>query len=101
MNAPVDVNNIQLGGRFIPRSLADPKKLPKLVKALKTIVNSGAIVSGLGVNANKKPVAPNSVNPEWRKALFLGVVGTYVLLLRSSQLRLTLSQYVGQQKYDA
>ncbi|TGO47640.1 hypothetical protein BCON_0269g00060 [Botryotinia convoluta] len=79
MNPPNPVNNIQIGGRFIPRSLVESRNECKaLMVALRDISNKVGAISGIALNASKKKGhIANSVHPQWRNLLFDAVVGTY------------------------
>jgi len=73
------VDNIQIGGRFIPRSLLETSNGTKaLVAAMQDICNKGGAVSGVALNASKKKGhIDNAVNPAWRTAVFHAVLGTF------------------------
>ena len=76
MNPPTAVNNFQIGGRLIPRSLVETGRLA-FTSALRTIVEQGAIVSGLTFNVSQESGSTsNSVNPLWRDAILDIVIGT-------------------------
>lgn len=79
MNPPNPANAIQIGGRFIPRSLVQAKDKNKaLMTAIRDISNKVGAVSGIAVNASKKKGhIENSVLPQWRDIIFDAVVGTY------------------------
>ncbi|KAL8906001.1 MAG: hypothetical protein Q9207_002286 [Kuettlingeria erythrocarpa] len=74
---PWNVSNYQIGGRLIPRSLVQ-NNISALVQAERQIIGSGigAIMSGVCLNVSVSNSAINSVNPEWRTAIFDAVVGT-------------------------
>ncbi|KAL9015485.1 MAG: hypothetical protein Q9185_007118 [Variospora sp. 1 TL-2023] len=77
MNPPTAVNNFQIGGRLIPRSLVENQSR-SLTVALRTIVEQGAAaVSGLAFNLSRIDFTPaNSVNPLWRDSILDIVIGT-------------------------
>ncbi|KAJ5937087.1 FAD/FMN-containing dehydrogenase [Penicillium verhagenii] len=76
MSPDVNITADDLGGRFIPRSLVDTDS-STLVERFRNIVNYGAVVSGISVNASisyaTKYFPTNSVNPAWRD-LAIGIV---------------------------
>ncbi|KAL8893389.1 MAG: hypothetical protein Q9192_005317 [Flavoplaca navasiana] len=76
-DVPVNVSQLQIGGRLIPRSLVQ-NNISTLIQAQRSIVDSGvgAIISGVCVNVSIANTAVNSVNPVWRTALYDAVVGT-------------------------
>jgi hypothetical protein len=76
MNPPSNVTEYQLGGRLIPRSIVESNS-SALVAAMQTVNNEGAVISGVSVNATRKPGYPiNAVNPVWRTAAIDLVFGT-------------------------
>ena len=77
MNPPIPVNNIQLGGRLIPRSLVETQTAA-FTSALRAIVEQGALVSGVAVNVSRNTGSStaNSVNPAWREAILDIVIVT-------------------------
>ncbi|KAI2780737.1 FAD binding domain-containing protein [Daldinia loculata] len=77
MSADPNVTQANIGGRLIPRSLLSNDSVATLTDALRFVVDEGAILSGLSVNVNRTPSAPNSVNPLWRSTAFSSVFGTY------------------------
>ncbi|KAL8728061.1 MAG: hypothetical protein Q9166_005661 [cf. Caloplaca sp. 2 TL-2023] len=76
-NVPVNVSQLQIGGRLIPRSLVE-NNISTLIQAEQSIVGSGigAILSGVCINVSVADPAINSINPVWRTALFDAVIGT-------------------------
>ncbi|KAF4427081.1 FAD-linked oxidoreductase sor8 [Colletotrichum fructicola] len=78
MNPEPAVTEFNIGGRLMPRTLvADDASATTLTTALKSILDNGAIISGLTINvARDSSATPNAVNPAWRTALFSAVVGT-------------------------
>ncbi|PQE07309.1 FAD binding domain-containing protein [Rutstroemia sp. NJR-2017a WRK4] len=79
MSPPTPVNNIQIGGRFIPRSLVESSNGTKgLMGALRDISNKVGAISGIALNASEKQGhIANAAHPGWRGILFDAVVGTY------------------------
>ncbi|RAL67215.1 hypothetical protein DID88_007990 [Monilinia fructigena] len=79
MNPPNPVNNIQIGGRFIPRSLVESSNgSQNLMNAVRDISNKVGAISGIALNASQKEGhIANSAHPQWRQVLFDAVVGTY------------------------
>ncbi|KAK2002344.1 FAD binding domain-containing protein [Colletotrichum falcatum] len=78
MNPEPAVTEYNIGGRLMPRTLvADDASATNLTETLRSIVNDGALISGLSINvARPDGAVPNAVNPAWRTALFSAVVGT-------------------------
>ena len=77
MNAPWNVSQNQLGGRLIPRSLIEEDN-ESFMAALRNIVDSGIIFSGVSFNVTKGVSSPDAIgaNPYWRQTLFSAVLGT-------------------------
>jgi hypothetical protein len=73
------VSNIQIGGRFIPRSLLGTQSTSEtLIAALRTIADTVPAISGIAMNAAEKSgYIPNSANVAWRTLIFDCVVGTW------------------------
>jgi FAD/FMN-containing dehydrogenase len=71
----VQVSNLNIGGRFIPRRLIDTNT-SALTSAIRNITAQGAIFSGVSFNVSMH--APDSVaaNPHWRDAAFDAVIAT-------------------------
>lgn len=78
MNPEPAVTEFNIGGRLMPRTLvADDASATTFTTALKSIIDNGAIISGLTINvARDSSATPNAVNPAWRTALISAVVGT-------------------------
>ncbi|KAI0844755.1 FAD-binding domain-containing protein [Daldinia vernicosa] len=72
---PVNVSNINVGGRLIPRTLVEENN-EALTAAIRNITYSGALFSGVSFNVSRH--APDSVaaNPYLRDAIFDAVVAT-------------------------
>ena len=71
-----NVTQLQLGGRFVPQSLISTNS-HDIVTALRNISRKGGLLAAVTHNVAKRPGAPeNSVNPVWRDATFLVVLGT-------------------------
>ncbi|KAH7326310.1 FAD binding domain protein [Stachybotrys elegans] len=76
LNPRMDVVEVNLGGRLVPRSLVQSEKSAgELTQAIKFIIESGAIFAGVSLNAEKEPASPNSVLPAWRETVFLAFFG--------------------------
>ncbi|KAK2051931.1 FAD binding domain-containing protein [Colletotrichum caudatum] len=78
MNPEPAVTEYNIGGRLMPRSLvADDASASSLTETLRSIANSGGLISGLSINvARPDGAVANAVTPVWRTALFSAVVGT-------------------------
>lgn len=75
----MNINEVTLGGRLIPRSLvATDETTSDLVEAIKFITSHGGIVGGFSMDVSQSPTVPNSVHPLWRETLFLAFLVTYV-----------------------
>lgn len=81
MSPDVNIAQDSLGGEFIPRLLTGSDFVTQIDR-LFTIVNYGAVVSDISVNASrsgtKNPEPTISDNPAWRDAGINVVVGTNV-----------------------
>ncbi|KAK2591115.1 hypothetical protein QQS21_011203 [Conoideocrella luteorostrata] len=76
LNPQMNVTEVNLGGRLIPRSLIKSNNsATDLINAIKYIIDSGAIFAAMCLNASKEPTSPNSVLPAWRDTLFLAFFG--------------------------
>ncbi|KAL8749384.1 MAG: hypothetical protein Q9184_006826, partial [Pyrenodesmia sp. 2 TL-2023] len=69
MNPPIPTAQIQIGGRFIPRSLV-LKNNSVLTDAFRTINNRGGGAAGLALNVSNGITPRTAVHPLWRDALF-------------------------------
>ena len=71
MNPPIPTSDIQIGGRWIPRSLVEQNN-SALTAALRTINEKGGGATGLALNVSHQVAGfpYNSVNPGWRDTLF-------------------------------
>ncbi|KAI4146181.1 MAG: hypothetical protein LQ341_002161 [Variospora aurantia] len=76
-NFPVNVSQLQIGGRLIPRSLVQ-NNISSLLHAQRSILGAGigAIVTGVCVNVSVADPAVNAVNPVWRTSLYDAVIST-------------------------
>ena len=79
MSPPTPVDDIQIGGRFIQRSLIESTNgTRQLMVALRDIANKVGAISGIALDASRKSgYLANSANPAWRETIFDAVVGTY------------------------
>lgn len=77
MNTPWNVSQNQVGGQLIPRSLVE-KNNDALVAAIRNIIDSGALFSGVSFNVAHSVSSPDAVgaNPYWRESIFSAVLGT-------------------------
>lgn len=71
MNPMIPTSEIQIGGRWIPRSLVLTNN-SALTAALRSINEQGGGATGLALNVSNRVTGPiwNSVNPGWRDTLF-------------------------------
>ncbi|KAI0394339.1 FAD binding domain protein [Xylariaceae sp. FL0594] len=77
LNPEVNVFDVNLGGRFIPRSLVlTNESTTSLIGGIKSIVDQGGIMANVAMNVNRPPTFPNSANPVWRDSLFVAFLGT-------------------------
>lgn len=77
----MNISEVNLGGRLIPRSLvSSDDSAISLVGAIKSILTQGGILAANSMNFDRPPTFPNSVHPAWRETLFLVFLGTYVSL---------------------
>lgn len=78
----MDVVEVNLGGRLIPRRQVTSSGLAaQLTETIKNIVNSGALFAGVSINVAKEARFSNSVLPEWRETLFLAFFGMYETII--------------------
>lgn len=70
--ATVNVSNLNIGGRLIPRALIDTNPAA-LTAAIRNITESGGIFSGVSFNVSKH-ATDVGVNPYWRAAAFDAVL---------------------------
>ncbi|PYH42558.1 FAD-dependent oxidoreductase [Aspergillus saccharolyticus JOP 1030-1] len=78
MSPDVNISAYNLGGRLLPRRLLDSDPAI-LVDRFRSILASGAVLSGVSVNASRelpRNTPPNAVNPAWRDAAIDLVIGT-------------------------
>ncbi|KAG8161567.1 hypothetical protein KVR01_008554 [Diaporthe batatas] len=75
MNPQMNVNEINIGGRLIPRSLASSQSSAVLlIDAIEHILDNGGIFVGVSQDVSMAPTSPNSVHPYWRETLALAFV---------------------------
>ena len=76
MNTPWNVSDALVGGRLIPRSLAEDNSAA-LTTAIRNMIEAGTYLSGVTVNVNRSVSSPDQIgaNPYWRQALFDAVAG--------------------------
>lgn len=76
MNPQMNVDEINIGGRLIPRSLASSKSsASRLIDAIKYILDNKGIFVGVSQDVSTPPTSPNSVHPYWRETLALAFIG--------------------------
>ena len=68
MNLPVGVGLVQIGGRWIPRSLVETNA-SAVIAAARAINSGGGMVTGISMNTTKRTSFDNAVNPAWRTNL--------------------------------
>lgn len=79
MNPDMNITEMNIGGRLIPRSLVSSNSsAARLTSAIEYIVSNNGILAGVSQNLNRTPTSPNSVHPYWRETVFLAFLGTYV-----------------------
>ncbi|KAI0890644.1 FAD binding domain protein [Annulohypoxylon maeteangense] len=77
MNPEMNISEVNLGGRIIPRSLvASENAAASLSGAIKSITDNGSVLAGVSMDVSRQPTSPNSANPVWRESLFLAFLGT-------------------------
>lgn len=80
MNPEMNITEMNIGGRLIPRSLVSSNNsAARLSKAINHIVRNNGIVAGVSENVSKSPTFHNSVHPYWRETVFLAFFGMWVL----------------------
>ncbi|KAI0109862.1 FAD-binding domain-containing protein [Daldinia grandis] len=72
---PVNVSNINIGGRLIPRTLVEENN-EALTAAIRNITYSGALFSGVPFNVSRHVPDSIAANPYLRDAIFNAVVAT-------------------------
>ncbi|OTB13179.1 hypothetical protein K445DRAFT_76648 [Daldinia sp. EC12] len=72
---PVNVSNINIGGRLIPRTLVEENN-DSLTAAIRNITYSGALFSGVSFNVSRHTPDSIAANPYLRDAIFNAVVAT-------------------------
>lgn len=66
----MNVNEINVGGRLIPRSLVSSQSSAvRLIDAIEHILDNGGIFVGASQNVSMAPTSPNSVHPYWRETV--------------------------------
>ncbi|KAI0896945.1 FAD binding domain protein [Annulohypoxylon nitens] len=77
LNPDMNISEVNLGGRIIPRSLVASKgATASLSDAIKSITGNGGVLAGVSMDVSRQPTYPNSANPVWRESLFLAFLGT-------------------------
>lgn len=71
---PVEVANLNVGGRLIPRALLENDNT-LLGDAVRNITSQGAVFSGVSLNVSMHPADSVAANPYWREAAFDAVIG--------------------------
>lgn len=75
----INITNLNVGGRLIPRSLvSSDDSAAGLSSAIKYILSNNAVLAGVSMNAGTPPTSANSVHPYWRETIFLAFFGMYV-----------------------
>ncbi|RYO93423.1 hypothetical protein DL766_000813 [Monosporascus sp. MC13-8B] len=76
-NPEMNITELNLGGRLIPRSLvASDSSVASLTGAIKSIISKGGILAGVSMDISRPPTSSNAVHQGWCEALFLAVLGT-------------------------
>lgn len=80
MNPEMNITEMNIGGRLIPRSLVSSNSsAARLCKAINHILHNNGIFAGIAENVGTPPSSPNSIHPYWRETVFLAFFGMYVL----------------------
>lgn len=80
MNPEMNITELNIGGRLIPRSLVSSNaSAAHLSRAIDYILRNNGTFIGVSENVGTSPTSNNSVNPYWRDTVFLAVFGMYVL----------------------
>lgn len=75
----INITNMNVGGRLIPRSLvSSDNATARLSGAIKHILRNNGVFAGVSLNADTPPTSTNSVHPYWRETIFLAFFGMYV-----------------------
>lgn len=86
MNPEMNITEMNIGGRLIPRSLvSSDSSAARLTGAIKHILGNNGIFIGVSQNVDTPPTSANSVHPYWRQAVFLAVFGMYASRFHSSR----------------
>lgn len=81
----INITNLNVGGRLIPRSLVSSENsVASLSSAIKYILSNNGVLAGVSMNAGAHPTSANSVHPYWRETIFLAFFGMYVARLHPS-----------------
>ncbi|KAI3390268.1 hypothetical protein diail_10732, partial [Diaporthe ilicicola] len=76
MNPEMNITEMNIGGRLIPRSLVSSKSsTARLSGAIKYILRNNGVFAGVSQNASTPPTSTNSVHPYWRQTIFLAFFG--------------------------
>lgn len=79
MNPNMTIQELNIGGRLIPRSLAaSNSSAASLASALEYIISNNGLLAAVSMNVGREPTYANSANPYWRETLFLAFFGMYV-----------------------
>lgn len=76
MNPSMTIQELNVGGRLIPRSLvASNESAANLTNAIEYILNNNGLLAGVSINVDRPSTFKNSANPYWRETLFLAFFG--------------------------
>lgn len=76
MNPDMNITEMNIGGRLIPRSLVSSNSsAARLTRAIDYILRKNGVVAGVSENVGKSPTSRNSVHPYWRESVFLAFFG--------------------------
>jgi len=79
MNPQMNIMEMNIGGRLIPRSLVSSNSsAARLSDAIEYVLNNNGQFAGVSQDVRMSPTSPNSVHPYWRETLFLAFIGMYV-----------------------
>lgn len=70
----VDVANLNIGGRLIPRSLIKSNN-KDLTEVVRNITSQGAVFSGVSFDVSQHAADSVAANPHWRQTAFNAVLG--------------------------
>ncbi|KAJ4340195.1 hypothetical protein N0V95_007576 [Ascochyta clinopodiicola] len=71
-----NVSDSILGGRMLPRSSVEAD-IDVFIASLKSIYALNYVFAGIGLDVSQTPASKVAANPYWRKALIVGVLGTF------------------------